>query len=61
MSTLSTLFASRTSRLVERPLAATVREDRIHPPTQVVPGGQRQIAKGRFLTALLRSLSALSV
>jgi hypothetical protein len=59
---MSTLFASRTSRLVERPLATTTaRDERSLPPARIAPAGKRQIAKDRFLMALLRSLSALSV
>jgi len=59
---MSTLFASRLPRLFKRPLATTTaREERNCPPTWIAPAGKRQIAKGRFLTALLHSLSALSV
>ena len=59
---MSAMFASRTPRLVERPLAATtVRDERSRPPARMASAGQRQTARGRFLMALMRSLSALSV
>ncbi len=59
---MSTLFAYRTPRLVERPLATTTAHDeRSRSPARITPARKRQIAKDRFLMTLLRSLSALSV
>jgi hypothetical protein len=59
---MRTLFASRTPWLVEHPLATMpARDERSRPPARTAPAGKRQIAKDRFLMALLRSLSALSV
>jgi hypothetical protein len=59
---MSAMFASRTPRLVERPLATTTAcDERSRPTTRIAPAGKRPIAKDRFLMVLLRSLSALSV
>jgi hypothetical protein len=59
---MSTLFASRTPRLVERPLASTTaRDERSRAPARIAPADKQPIAKDRFLMVLLRSLSALSV